>query len=339
MTGKNAEDFGGYEAIDDSLSLTDLASLMANGQVATGDTAKPAGAPTAGNNATSPPNQPQGTDADHLPILAADGKNFIPNTVLKNERQARQDAERKAQQLEIELAQLRQTATPGGQGQPGQTQPGAAGGLSNQELAGMTEAEIADLEADFPEVAKLARTMQAQLLDLQTRTRTMAQHVDPIVQQSEQQRQTAQQAEEAAIAEAIDQVPVLRYLQDTQQQNPALWNEIVTAEAALRNLPKFRNEPLASVKVFEAAVAEIEAVHGKIQLPPEYQSHDALRQKAEQAVKQTGQFVPRTLSDLQGGVSPESDVLRVENMSLSELFGVMQNLPEKDQNAIIARYA
>lgn len=338
------EDLGQRE--DTGISLSELARQMASGAVqmpgvATGDK-QPTGTPTGDNGGGGQQGNP--ADDEGRPVLTADGKHVIPYEVLKSTRMNLQTADQRNRELEAELARLREQLN-SGQAQAGagqqQTQPAQEGQQGAGELVLLSPEELAVLEEDFPEQAKAYRATEAMLKSLRAEVAQVRERVDPIHQQAQQQRQTQEQEAVAAIQAAVDQVPVLSYLRATAANNPA--NAQLLAQAkeiadSFEGLPRWRNEPAGSAKFFQAVAQELEATVGRINLPPEYQSSQTLRQQADTAVARAGQFVPARIADLPGGVAPDSDEGRFGKMSLSELSNHMNTMSETQRGEFMRRY-
>ncbi|BBL74170.1 hypothetical protein [Methylomagnum ishizawai] len=322
-------------------SLSELARRMETGGVATGDKQTATVAPTGANGGGERPNPPA-NEEEGRPVLTADGKHAIPYEVLKTTRMNLQAMEQRNREAEAEIARLKAQLGPdpaqAGSGQPAGAPPPAAEAAA---AGGLTEDELAILEEDFPEQAKAYRSQQAVLKTLQDKVAAMEARVDPIHQQAQQQRQTQEQEQMAAIQAAVDQVPVLSYLRATAGANPAsarLLAEAKDIADRFEGLPRWRDEPPGSVRFFQAVAQELEQTVGKVALPPEYQSSQTLRQQADAAVARAGQFVPTRIADLPGGVAPESDEGRYGHMSLSELSNLMNTMSEAQRQEFMRRH-
>jgi hypothetical protein len=326
MAGTQAADTAGNEWDDFDGDFNAALDAELGGVGVQGDTQRPAGSPDAGNPAGTR------TDAAETParILAADGKHTLPYDALKREREEKAALARRAQELEAELQRLR-----GAQPEAGAATGQAGGEIPDAELPALSEEELTLLEEDDPLMAKAVREIRA----TRARVENLERQVEPVVRREQREADTQADQVKLAVDEAIDQTPALRWLKDRDVQGDAeanaLWAEAVEIDAVLKQLPKYRNASFA--ERFAAVVEELEAVHGKFQVPPEYlpaaTSTETAREKAarivEQARSQPGQR-PTRLSQLEGGASPETLPTRLGQMSAAEMFALSERMPEEE---------
>lgn len=254
-------------------------------------------------------------------IVAKDGKSTIPHFVLKSERERRAAAERSVRELSEKVAQLQ------GQLESGKTEPTAA-------TEDIVDSDILDsLEEEAPSVAKLMRGLMGQVKKLEEQLQQAGQVINEV------QSERATQAE-LTVDEAIDQVPKLAFLRDSDQDK---FNAVADIDQFLRNSPQFKFDSLT--QRFEKAVAMYEAANGEIAIPgsakqekPSLTAEEA-KAKADAALAKAAKAaVPQTLTDIPGGTPPSiSDKEAVEAMSSAQLTAKLMSMTPEQQEAYLAR--
>lgn len=236
-------------------------------------------------------------------VLLKDGKHFLPYDKYKESRKEAAEAKARAEAAEAELAKLRAAGeTSGESGGTGKAAAAASSTLDEAiaEVEAM-EASVAEYEAEGMTAMAAQARSQAKVLRALIEDRR-AEAARAKADADAAQRRTAEEVR-SAVDEAVDNNPTLRFLRDTD--NP-LWDAAVDQDAILRQNPATAGLPLE--KRLEKVVAAIEAVHGPIKLPPEFQSVASVKAAAQKVVENetAAGFVPRTLSDMPGGGLPST---------------------------------
>lgn len=237
-------------------------------------------------------------------VLLKDGKHFLPYDKYKESRKEAAEAKARAEAAEAELAKLRAAGE-----KPGDSSAtGTATAAASTDALDKAIAEVEAMEATIAEYEAEGMTaMAAQTRSQATVLRALIEDRRAEVERAKAADESAQRrtAEEmrSAVDEAVDNNPTLRFLRDTE--NP-LWDAAVDQDAILRQNPATAGLPLE--KRLEKVVAAIEAVHGQIKLPPEFQSVASVKAAAQKVVEEEAAagFVPRTLSDMPGGGLPST---------------------------------
>lgn len=265
--------------------------------------------PAASGDATQKPVETQ--NAEQATIQTRDGKHTIPYEVLANTRAAKEAAEAARADLQAKLDALQSQMS------------AAANNQTATPQATVTPEELAEMQENFPVMAKAYQAMQANLDRLQQAT---------AVQQQAQQAAT-QQSEAGSVQDLIDANPKLVHLQAT---DPAAWQRAIALDDQLRNDPITAHLPMA--ERFNKVVGIYEVMHGAINAPaaaapaakPAAPTIDAVLAKANQAA------APRSLSDLPGGSAvATSEVGNLESMSGAEITTNLMNMSPKAREAYL----
>lgn len=286
------------EAVIDKGDQPQAESLTATGTEGKGDDAGKAAAALTGE-------QPAG-------VLLKDGKHFLPYEKHQEERRARMEAEQRAKQLEEQLAALKAgKQTEGSDPEGGDpTQASSSGDLaSDMKMVEDLEAKAKAYEEEgLTELAANTATQAKVMRSLMEKVSKFGGYVEQAQAREREEQERAQKTIQEQVAEAIDNNPTLRYLDQTYDSNPRskeLWEAIKAEDQHLRALPKWAGKPIE--ERFAAAVKRVEAEEGPIELPPEYQTTTQVKQAAEARTRREGgEFRPNTLSDLPGGGLPRS---------------------------------
>jgi hypothetical protein len=251
-------------------------------------------------------------------LLTKDGKNEIPYQVLVSERERRAAAERTAEELKQRLADIEsKVATPGD--------------LSKEVV--IEDENLAAIVENYPDIGAVIKSLKSQVEQAEAKVRD--------VEQREQDRRvTEAQKARTAVQEAIDSTPTLSYWQtnDSEMFAKAIeFDNIIRADA--------RNAHLTMGQRFEKVVKAMEATYGPTDLPDEYkpkveakQDISELTEIANKVVKETGQFKPRSLSDIPGGSPPAaSETEKLTSMSANQLAAMMQGMDQDGINAMLAK--
>jgi hypothetical protein len=264
-----------------------------------------------------------GDKEEPAPISSKDGKHTIPYAVLTSERDKRRAAETAMQELQQRVADLEAGLASGSPGTtPQSTEVEAL--LSPESLAQITE--------DFPALNPLLDYVKS----LETQHKALTSRFKE-VEAAEIERQEAESLRQRSEVRAeVDANPHLRYWEN---QDPERWAAAMEADKQLRGLPI--NADLSLKDRFSKVVGVVEAIYGKSELPPEYQSQEKqqdLAAKVKDAVDGAGSIKPKTLSDMPGGVQPKTDPL--ENMleqSPAALGAQLANMTPAQISALLAK--
>ncbi|NSX14955.1 hypothetical protein HTY52_12805 [Cupriavidus taiwanensis] len=254
----------------------------------------------------------QDDESDAEGVLARDGKNVIPYSVLKGERERAARAEELARNAEAQIAELKAQLAAGNQGAtPGESARTAG---AAPEAEALSEEELEAIREDFPTMYKALRAQQATIAALQTK-------LQPVEQEREQRVRTEAEERAIAVRDAIDATPKLAHIQATDQK---LFAAAQRFDAVLREDPDWAGKPLA--ERFAHVVTLIETTHGAIEIPgakpPTAQkTPDQLKQEALAAAQATAKgTVPTSLSDFPAGSPPaQSETQALEAMSQAQL--------------------
>ncbi len=290
-----------------------------------------------------------GKDTKVEGVLLKDGKHVAPYAVLEDararanaERQAREDAEAKAKELQDELDRLKSGKS---------TDTARAEAISDE-----LRQQIETLKDAAPEVGGVLDSLVKTVDSLTAQVRGF----DEIKQRQADTERAAQDDVNRQVQEAIDANPKLVY---AQSRDKVTWNRIADQDAVLRADPAMRG--LSFAERFAKAVTAVEAVHGEIKLPPEFQtttnadsgkteaeakakaeadakakaeadakagtSQDA-KARAEAELKKADEAAagkPFTLTDLPGGVAPQSADKELAAKSPDEIANEVERFLEK----------
>lgn len=210
-------------------------------------------------------------------ILARDGKHIIPYARLE-------EAQRRASELAAKVEELTKQAS----GKPAaddkqDDQP------STDEF--LSDAELDELEAELPALAKVIRAQQAQV-------RKLEQTVSTLTKDREVEQQREAEAEAKSWEEALAKNPKAQYLDATLPVD--VGQRFINAAAALNeNWNTMTHEERAA-----AIVRQYEAVHGEVKVQS-VASKPAQQPSGQQ--KPAKPDVPISMSGIPGGSAPAVD--------------------------------
>jgi hypothetical protein len=246
--------------------------------------------------------EPVQEEEEEAPILSADGKHQIPYTVLKQEREARRAAAEQAAMLQAELEALKAAQ---------------ASGVAAQSIPETPiDPELAELESEFPEIAKLNAATRAEMQRLRQEMEVKDQRLQAMAAQWEREQQAKQQVEMEQVHAAIDANPTLRFLR-SEDGDPKLWEAAVQIDVELQGRPAWAEKPVA--ERFAAVVRRLEEDFGPVSVPGKYQSVATKAAKPAKPKEDDEDILINTLSDLRGGSSPESSGVSAEKLSAAEI--------------------
>lgn len=253
--------------------------------------------------------------AEESLVLARDGKNTIPYEVLAKTREAKEAAEAKAQaeaeartQAEAKLAEL--------QAKLDSVKAGAT-----EKAVTLTPEEQAEMQENFPAMAKMFASMQAELTRLQSN------------ETAQQQTQQAAQQNEMAktVQDHIDANPKLAFL---QASDPDAWKRACDLDEQLRTNPATASLPMA--ERFTKAAAAYEAIYGAINLPASPTKPAAPAKSVDDVLAKAGTAVPKSLSDLPGGSAVAgSEFGNLENMSAADVGSALMKMSPQAREAYL----
>ena len=290
---------------------------------------------TATTTKPSEQQQEQTKGDEPAPVLKSkDGKHEIPYSVLQTEREQRKAAETALQQMQQTVAELK-ARVEGGQ----VATPAATDDVP-------TDADIDAISGDFPAVGKMLKTLAAQVGKLNQELSTVR---DSEGNRREREANTAS----TTVQEAIDNNPTLSYL---QTQDPERFSRAVQFDNVIKADP--RNRGLSLDERFAKVVQTMEAAYGPTELPAEFQraastppaaaaapaAKPAQAGKGNVAAKPAAAPAPRpevaSLSDIPGGVPPESDeVTQLGLLSAADLGNKFMSMDPNKVLAILAKAA
>lgn len=271
----------------------------------------------------------QDNDGNVDGVLARDGKNIIPFSVLKSERDRAGRAEQLAKEQSDRIAALEAQIAAGNQG--------AKPGESARTTEAATEAELSDeelavLKEDFPTQYKVYMAQQATIKALQAQQQQVEQ--DRQQQQAERQRTQAEM-----VRDAIDATPKLAHIQST---DPDRFAAAQRYDAVLRDDPRWQGKPLA--ERFAEVVKLVETTHGAIEIPgakpPAAQkTPEQLKAEAEAVAKAAAsKTVPTSMSDFPAGDPPaQSEQAALESMTPAQLADKFSKMSPEQMDAYLSK--
>jgi hypothetical protein len=275
-------------------------------------------------------------------VLLKDGKHFLPYEKHQELRRAHAEAENRAKALAEQLAALKAgKQTEDTQLGDGDDKGAASTGdlATDMKMVEELEAKAKAYEDEgLEELAANTATQAKVMRSLMTKVEKFGGYVEQAQarERAEQQRTQATAQEQAA--EAVENNPTLRYLDETYDKDPKskeLWDRIAAEDKFLRTQPTWQDKSIADR--FTAAIKRVELETGPIPLPTEYQTTTQVKAAAEARTREVGnEFRPNTLSDLPGGGLPRSaNDDPFDSMDPVQLERLMED-PRK-MNEILAR--
>lgn len=258
--------------------------------------------PAASSDAAAETKEPE------APIQTRDGKHTIPYEVLASTRAAKEAAEAARADLQAKLDTL-------------QAQMSAAAAnpaTPAAQAATITPEEFAEMQENFPVMAKAYQAMQA--------------NMDRLQQVAAVQQVASQQVEANSVQDLIDANPKLSLLQAT---DPVAWQRAVDLDDQLRTNPATSHLPMA--ERFVKAAAAYEAIYGAINAPAvAAPAAQPAAKTVDQVLAAAKPAAPRSLSDLPGGAFVEtSEVGNLENLSGAEISDNLMKMTPKARDAYL----
>lgn len=253
-----------------------------------------------------------GLEDDAIGVATKLGKQVIPYSVLKNERERASRAESALNEMKERVSLLESMVKTGIEGaKPGES---ARADQNQSQASDMSDEDLESLKEDFPTVYRALKAATARAEALEAKLAP----VEESVRSSETER--AQSAADT-VQEAIDSVPKLAHIQAADAD---AFDMAKTFDAALRARPEWADRPLS--ERFAKVTEMVEAALGPIEIPGATKNtatktgdlKAAAKAKAAQATKTTRSDVPTSLSEFPAGQHAAQDE-REEAETLSHL--------------------
>jgi hypothetical protein len=275
-------------------------------------------------------------------VLSKDGQHAIPYGVLESERAARKAAEDAAKRFEEQLAALKAAQATGTVKEQAQAQAKV-----DESVGDLSPEDLEALESDFPAVAKAIKGMNAAMVK-------QAERIEHMQRAEIARGQREQATASTSVQEAIDKNPTLSYW---QQKDAEAFERAKAFDNQFRQDPKLRG--LSLDERFAKVVTAIESVYGPTELPDGFKpaapaakptstatttakpaAKKDVEAEAAKAVKEAeakGATV-QTLSDIPGGVPPESEeITQMGQLSAHELGNKFMNMSPLEIGRILQR--
>lgn len=239
-------------------------------------------------------------------VASKDGTRVLPYAALQSERRsARQNASRatRAEQERDELKQQLEDL------KAGKTT------VSND----LTEADVVEMEENFPEQGKKFRAAYERTKDLEAKQPKAVERDDDF--------------SDDPIQDAIDQVPLLV---GWQHEDPEKFERAQAIDTALQNSPKWRGKPVVerfahvARQVAQEYDMDVQDDQPSLSKPP---SNDP--QKVIDTAKRAK---PSTLSDFKGGASPDPDRSSMSSMSPTSMVNRFSSMTDDEMDAHLAKF-
>lgn len=278
-------------------------------------------------------------------VLLKDGKTVVPYETLAatrrredEERRAKEDAQRDATEARRQADEARAELDRIQKG--GAKVPGAKADLEalREKVSALTD--VPEVKDAFDALIGRVNSMSEKIDDLQG------------AREDDDKRAAEQRADR--VQEQIDRNPVLRYWQN---EKPDLFNEAAAHDKAMRTSESPAVQALTMEDRFAKAVAMVETIHGKTELPEKYRdmqkevaekasadkaAADAkVKADAEAALKskdvKSGSEVktqdkPLTLSDLPGGTPPKDGAKALDEMTTGDVDAAVNRLLDQGKS-------
>lgn len=280
-------------------------------------TAPPASTTAAAAPAAGAEDDAKGTKV--VGVASKDGTGIIPYSALQAERRNARSANARADRAEQELAAAQQQLT--------DLKSGKA------PIADVTEDDVKQMEADFPDKGKQLRALWER-----------AQHAAPAPAPAPKSGEDENDAQ-TVTQEAIDQIPtLLAWQHDTDTTKFARAQEI---DAVLLKSPKWAGKP--AVERF-AAVTEMVAEEFDLQFENPFKKAKASTSASPAApaaspaaastdpAQAAARKPPESLSDFKGGVSADHGTIDVARATPQALVNRMSEMSDEEIDAHLAKY-
>lgn len=282
--------------------------------------------PAPASAAPAAPAAPATQEADG--VLAKDGKNVLPWSVLEGTRKQKAEAEARATQAESQLEETRKELEALKAGKPAADAPKTMDEIAQQ---------IADLKAQAAATAEEAPW----LAETQTKTIATLEAMLAVMQAGGQRAPEPATAKadpaDDPVRAAIDATPALAHF---EANNPAMFEYAVQVDNMLKTQPAWKGKPLT--ERFLKVVDIVRATHGDEVLPPELRQA-AVTPAAKPAEKPAEKTLPSTdvpaissLTDLPGGTPTAMNPLQA--MESASPTAIAQSLAKLENPDDIIRF-
>lgn len=229
-------------------------------------------------------------------VSSKKGDRVLPYSALQQAREDARAAKQQAEAKDQELAKARAELEALKAGKP-------LAKADGEDLANLSDEEISEIEADFPQLAKVARMAKLAVEKVGKSAPAAA---------AERTQEATQQHQESddPVQDAIDQIPDLLAWQ-TDKAHADKFQRAIEHDNVLKNSPKWASKSFE--ERFTEAARRVREEFDLDELAP---SQDQAAQQAaaqqrvqaaERAVQNATRSNPNTLSDLNGGARPASD--------------------------------
>lgn len=270
--------------------------------------AKPAGEEPAAEAAPAAAEAPAAEPVKPAGIASKDGKAVLPYAALKGARAETKHEREKRLEVEAERDALRQ--------QLADYKAGKA-----PEADAISDEYLKEVEADFPQLAPLVKTIRATSKEVETLRASKAPAAKEEADDSD------------PLQEAIDSVPLLA---TWQAEDPEKFGRAVAIDRALEGSPKWQGKPLAERF---AHVARQVATEFDIQIhdntPPPTPPTKA-KQDPEKAIQSATRVAPNTLSDFKGG-APDAQRDSIDRLPAHRQMSQVAKMSDADIDAWLAK--
>lgn len=242
---------------------------------------------------------------EEAPITSKDGKHTIPYDVLKRERESRRMAEQAMAEMQAKLDALTVQRETGAQ---------AADQKPTADIIDQEDLEA--LKADFPALAKIIEAQMSKIGELEGQLSSVA-------GKEAEREQAEMQTVVETVQETIDANPKLLHL---QTHDPEGWDKAIELDDLIKSKPE--NANLSLEERFNKVAKAYESLYGAIPAgaAPATNKPDSkpdVRQQMREKLATEAPNVPRSLSDIPGGLPPAaSPIEQLANMNEVEM-GVM----------------
>lgn len=318
MTTANLEDMTDEEleaaqrAADGEASDTN--PPLEDGTTTTADAAAQAGAPatdpattteaaadeTAGADATKADAEPEKV----VGVASKDGTRVLPYAALQSERRAARTANARYEATARELEEAKQLIA-----------DMKAGKLPDE---GVSEADVIQMEEDFPDQGKKMRALYEQNKQLE------ASKPAPKAQ--------AEEVSDDPIQDAIDQVPLLV---EWQHGDPEKFERAQALDTALSGSRKWAGKPVIERFEHVAKLVAEEFDVPVVQTSSETKSKPSADPK--KVIAQATRTAPNTLSDFKGGASPDHGNVNFEKLSPASMLDKFSLMTDAEMDAHLAK--
>jgi hypothetical protein len=249
-------------------------------------------------------------------VASKDGSRVLPYAALQAERRTAkrnaaraEEAENRAKELAQQLEDLKAGKAP--------PEPQASDEI--------TEAEVIEMEQDFPEhgqrlrkLFKIQEDAKAKGGNTQDESAATDEPIDPA----------------ELVQEAVDQVPLLVEWQLGDAEKFARAQQI---DAVLQGSPKWANKPLHErfAKAASMVAEEYDIDVGATQAEPSSKTPQAAAHK--RVIEAAARQEPNTLSDFKGGTAPQTPAASFERMSPPAQVDRWLSMTDDEINAALAK--